>query len=156
MAEQALTVIDVVFGWGLGTLTEAPTKFEEIEECTSIGGASMTKDKVDVTPLHTRRKKYAGGMEDSGGDLETTFNLTDTFEEQWAKMQTAYDGKSATQAMWFCAYHPSRSKMSAYIVEPGQVPKPEYGPGNALQVTINNVLIDIPDDIAASKPTVGE
>lgn len=153
MAEQALSTIGVKFGWGLGTLTTAPTSFKQIEECISIGEVSVTKDNIDVTPLESRRKKYIGGHEDTGGELSTVFNDTDTFDAQWEEMLTAYANKTNSQAMWFCAYHPSKSTMAVYIVEPGSLPKPEYAVGNALQYTITNTLVDLPDDIAASEPT---
>ena len=153
MAEQALSTIGVVFGWGLGTLTTPPTDWKEIEECVSIGGVSVTKERLDATPLNSRRRKYTGGHEDTGGELPTTFNNTDTFDEQWQEMLDAYDGKTNTQSMWFCAYHPNKKKMNAYIVEPGSLPAPEYAVGNVLQYSIVNTLIDLPDPIDAVKPT---
>lgn len=153
MAEQALSTIGVKFGWGLGTLTQAPTSFKEIEECISISSVELSKDQIDVTPLSAKRKRYIGGYEDSGGELETVFNCTDTFDAQWDEMLTAYAGRESGQSMWFCAWHPSRAKMSTYIVEPGSRPKPEYSTGTALQYTITNTLVDLPDDIAASEPT---
>ena len=58
MAEQALSTIGVIFGWGLGTLTAPPTTFTQIEECISIGEVSVTQDKLDATPLESRKKKY--------------------------------------------------------------------------------------------------
>jgi len=153
MAEQALSTIGVVFGWGLGTLTTAPSSFKEIEECISIGGVSVTQDKLDATPLNSKRKKYVAGHEDTGGELETVFNDTDTFDAQWAEMLTAYEGRDTGKCMWFCAYHPSKAKMSVYIVEPGSLPAPEYAVGNVLQYTITNTLVDLPDPITASEPT---
>ena len=153
MAEQALSTIGVIFGWALGTLTTAPTAWKEIEECTNIGGVEVTKEKLDATPLKSKRKKYTGGHEDTGGELATTFNNTDTFDEQWEEMLTAYESKTATQCMWFCSYHPKKTKMNVYIVEPGSLPAPEYGVGNVLQYTINNTLVDLPDPITAVKPT---
>lgn len=153
MAGLALSTIGVKFGWGLGTAKVAPTTFKQIEECTSIGGVDLTKEKLDATPLESRTKKYVGGHEDTGGELPTTFNVSDVFEEQWAEMLAAYDAKEATQAMWFCAYHPSRAKMNVYIVEPGSLPAPEYAVGNVLQYNINNVLVDLPDPIPAAEPT---
>lgn len=153
MSEQALSAIGVIFGWGLGTLDTAPTSFKQIEECINIGGVSVTKDNIDVTPLESKRKKYIGGHEDTGGELETVFNDTDTFDEQWDEMLEAYEGRTSAQAMWFCAYHPKKDKMVVYIVEPGSRPKPEFSVGNALQYTITNTLVDLPDDIPAIKPT---
>lgn len=153
MAEQALSTIGVVFGWGLGTLTTPPTKWKEIEECISIGGVNVKQDKLDATPLKSRRKKYVAGHEDTGGELATTFNATDTFEEQWAEMLAAYDSKTTGQSMWFCAYHPSKAKMNGYIVEPGSLPAPEYAVGNVLQYSITNTLVDLPDPIPAVEPT---
>lgn len=154
MAGLALSTIGVKFGWGLGTPTTAPTTWTQIEECISIGGVDVTKDKLDATPLESKRKKYVGGHEDTGGELQTVFNCSDVFEEQWDEMLESYDGKTASQAMWFCAYHPSRTKMSVYIVEPGSLPKPEYAVGNVLQYTINNTLVDLPEDVTAVEPTV--
>ena len=152
MAEQALSTIGVIFGWGLGTLTTPPTAWKEIEECISIGGVSVTKERLDATPLKSKRRKYVGGHEDTGGELTTVFNDTDTFDEQWQEMLDAYDGKGNTQSMWFCAYHPNKEKMNVYIVEPGSLPAPEYAVGNVLQYSIVNTLIDLPDPITASKP----
>lgn len=153
MAEQALSTIGVIFGWGLGTLTTPPSAFKQIEECISIGEVSVTQDKLDATPLESRKKKYVAGHEDTGGELQTVFNDTDTFDEQWGEMLDAYDNKEAGQSMWFCAYHPSKKKMNGYIVEPGSLPAPEYAVGNVLQYTISNTLVDFPDPIAAVKPT---
>ena len=153
MAGQALSTIGVIFGWGLGTMSTAPTTWKQIEECVSISGVEVTKDKLDATPLESRRKKYTGGHEDTGGELSTVFNDTDTFDAQWEEMLTAYEGKTSDKVMWFCAYHPSKAKMNVYIVELGSLPAPEYAVGNVLQYTINNTLIDLPDPIAAVKPT---
>lgn len=99
MAEQALSTIGVKFGWGLGTLTTAPTSFKQIEECISIGGVELSQEKLDTTPLESRRKKYVGGHEDTGGELPTVFNDTDTFDSQWGEMLAAYEGRTAGQSI---------------------------------------------------------
>ena len=153
MVGQALSTIGVKFGWALGTMAKAPTAFKQIEECISIGGVELSKDKLDATPLESKKKKYVGGHEDTGGELPTVFNDSDTFDAQWAEMLTAYDGKTSDQVMYFCAYHPKKAKMNVYIVEPGSLPAPEYAVGNVLQYTINNTLIDFPDPITAIEPT---
>lgn len=153
MAEQALSTIGVIFGYGLGTLTTPPTTWKQIEECISISGVEVTQDKLDATPLESRRKKYVAGHEDTGGELQTVFNDTDTFDDQWNEMLDEYKDRTAGQSMWFCAYHPSKANMNAYIVEPGSLPSPEYAVGNVLQYTITNTLIDLPDPIPAVKPT---
>ena len=153
MAEQALSSIGVVFGWGLGTLTTPPTDWKEIEECISISGVEVSQDKLDATPLKPRRKRYIAGHEDTGGELQTVFNDTDTFDEQWAEMLEAYKTRTSGQTMWFCAYHPSKTTMTVYIVEPGSLPAPEYSVGNVLQYTITNTLVDLPEPIPAVQPT---
>lgn len=94
MAEQALSTIGVVFGWGLGTMTEAPESWKQIEECISIGSVTLSQDKLDATPLESSRKKYVGGHADTGGELQTVFNDTDTFDAQWAEMLAAYDSRT--------------------------------------------------------------
>lgn len=152
MAEQALSTIGVIFGWGLGTLSTPPSTWKQIEECISIGGVEVTKDKLDATPLESKRKRYVGGHEDTGGELPTVFNDTDTFDRQWGEMLEAYEERTEGQSMWYCAYHPGKTNMCVYIVEPGSLPKPEFSVGNVLQYTINNTLVDLPDDIPAVKP----
>lgn len=153
MAEQALSTIGVMFGWGLGTMTTPPESFKQIEECISISEVSVSQDKLDATPMEVKKKKYIAGHEDTGGELQTVFNDTDTFDAQWAEMMSAYEDRTSDQAMWFCAYHPSKKKMNGYIVEPGSLPAPEYAVGNVMQYTITNTLVDFPDPITASKPT---
>lgn len=153
MAGVALSSIGVVFGYGLGTLTTAPTTWEEIEECVSISEVTITQDKIDVTPLKSKTKKYVAGHEDTGGELQTVFNESDEFDKQWDAMLAKYKGRSETQVMWFCAYHPSRKKMDAYIVEPGSRPRVGYEVGSALQCTITNTLIDLPEPVEAKLPT---
>lgn len=101
MAGLALSTIGVIFGYGLGTTTTAPTTFKQIEECVSIDGVEFTKEKLDATPLESKKKKYVGGHEDTGGELPVTFNASDTFEEQWAEMLETYDGKESNQAIQF-------------------------------------------------------
>lgn len=153
MAEQALSTIGVIFGYGLGTLSTPPTSWKQIEECISISGVEVTQDKLDATPLESKRKKYVAGHEDTGGELQTVFNDTDTFDEQWNEMLDEYKDRTTGQSMWFCAYHPSKTTMNSYIVEPGSLPSPEYAVGNVLQYTITNTLVDLPDPIPAVKPT---
>lgn len=153
MAEQALSTIGVIFGYGLSTLTTPPTSWKQIEECISISGVEVTQDKLDATPLESKRKKYVAGHEDTGGELQTVFNDTDTFDEQWNEMLDEYKDRTAGQSMWFCAYHPSKTTMNVYIVEPGSLPSPEYAVGNVLQYTITNTLVDLPDPVPAVKPT---
>lgn len=153
MAGVALSAIGVIFGWGLGKLDTPPSVWKEIEECVSISEVTVTQDKIDVTPLKSRKKKYIGGHEDTGGELSTVFNESDEFDKQWDEMLTSYEGKTKEQVMWFCAYHPSREKMDVYIVEPGSRPRVAYEVGNAMQCNITNTLVDLPDAITATKPT---
>lgn len=155
MAALALSTIGVVFGWGVETVAgQKPTTFKQIEECISIAGVEVTSDKLDATPLEARKKKYVKGHEDTGGELSTTFNFTDSFEEQWNEMYAAYEtAKESGLAMWFTAYHPSKKNANFYIVEPGSIPAPEYAVGNVLQVSISNTLVDLPEASAGVRPT---
>lgn len=155
MSAVELSTIGCIFGWGVETVKGVkPNSFKEIEECISVSGVDLTADKLDATPLKSRTKKYVKGHEDTGGELPTTFNYSDTFEDQWNEMYAAYEtAKAAGLAMWFTVYHPDKAKANFYIVEPGSIPAPEYAVGNVLQVTINNTLVDLPDASEAIMPT---
>ena len=155
MGTLALSTIGVIFGWGVETTAgQKPTTFKQIEECISIGGVELTSDKLDATPLEATTKRYIKGHEDTGGELQTTFNYTESFEAQWNEMYEAYEtAKAAGKSIWFTAYHPSKENANFYIVEPGSIPAPEYAVGNVLQVTISNTLVDLPEASTAIKPT---
>lgn len=155
MSDVALSTIGMIFGWGVETTKgKKPTEFKEIEECISVGGASMSVESIDVTCIKNTRKKYTKGLEDAGDSLPTTFNYSDTFLEQWGEMLTASKEAAKTGlATWFTVYHPNRAKACFYIVEPGTPGKPEVTVGGAYQVEVGNTLVDLPDDDVAVKPT---
>lgn len=153
MAETALSTIGVVFGWGKGTLKNAPSSWKEVEECISIGEVTVEKETIDVTPLKAKRHHYISGYETVTETLTTAFNRTDTFEAQWKEILDAYDAKESNEEIWFCAYCPGLSNMDVYIVQPGSIPRNAYEVGSALQVTVSSTIIDLPDPITAVKPT---
>ena len=154
MATKALSTIGVVFGWGVETVAGTkPASFKEIEECVNVGGIDLTADKLDATCLKSRKKQYIKGHEDTGGELPTTFNYSDTFETQWNEMLSAYaTAKASGLHIWFEVYHPSKTNANFYVVEPGGIGAPEYGVGNVLQVKISNTLVDLPEPSAAVEP----
>ena len=158
MAGMALTTIGVIVGFGIGTDTTPPVSWTEIEECTSISEVTTDREPIDVTPLKSDKRKYAAGYASTSETVDTTFNMSDVFEAQWNDVLTKYESMESTQRLWLCAYHPSRKKMDVYVVTPGMIPRTAYEVGNALQVTIKNTILDLPDPITAAKPnenTVG-
>lgn len=161
MSNAALSTIGMIFGWGVETTKGVkPTTFTEIEECISVGGASVSVGSIDVTCINSTRKKYVKGLEDAGDSLPITFNYSDAFLTQWNEMYSAHEAaKKNGLATWFTVYHPSRENACFYIVEPGKPGNPEVSVGGAYQIEVNNTLVDIPDDTAAVKPgapTAGE
>ena len=155
MAGMALTTIGVIVGFGVGTDTTPPESWTEIEECTSISEVTTDRESIDVTPLKSDKRKYAAGYASTSETVDTTFNKSDVFIKQW---EVVYSCWYFLYLMWLCAYHPNLSKMDAYIVTPGMIPRSAYEVGSALQVTIKNTIVDLPDPITAVKPnenTVG-
>lgn len=153
MAGMALTTIGVIVGFGVGTDATPPESWTEIEECTSISEVTTDRESIDVTPLKSDKRKYAAGYASTSETVDTTFNKSDVFIAQWEDVLKKYDAMTPTQRMWLCAYHPNLSKMDAYIVTPGMIPRSAYEVGSALQVTIKNTIVDLPDPITAVKPT---
>lgn len=153
MAGMALTTIGVILGFGIGTDTTPPESWTEVEECTSISEVTTDRESIDVTPLKSDKRKYAAGYASTSETVDTTFNKSDVFIAQWEDVLKKYDEMTATQRMWLCAYHPNLSKMDVYIITPGMIPRSAYEVGSALQVTIKNTIVDLPDPITAVKPT---
>lgn len=155
MSDVALSTIGMIFGWGVETTKGVkPTTFKEIEECISVGGASVTVESIETTCIKNTRKKYTKGLEDAGDSLPVTFNYSDTFLDQWGEMlEASATAAQSGLATWFTVYHPNRAKACFYIVEPGKPGNPEVTVAGNYQIEVGNTLVDIPDDDIAVKPT---
>jgi len=150
-----LTTLGVKFGWAVETTAgQKPTAFTQIPNCKKIGGISLESDSIDTTPLEASVKRYAKGLQDTGGKWPITFGLNDTFVDNWGALQSASDtAKSSGLSTWFVVWIPDMTDSFYVIAEAGSIPMPDIDVSNALEVQTSNVINDYKGLLAEIEPT---
>lgn len=127
-AEAGISTLGVKLGYGVGTTTEKPTDFKQLERVNSIGGVSLSTEQIDASALEDLVSKYVAGRQDTGGTWEVTFNLSDSVITQLKAMIAEYQGMSAGEEMWFVVWAPNLTQSFYIIAEvPQHIPMPEIG-----------------------------
>lgn len=150
-----LTTIGVKLGYAVeATAGTKPTAFTWLERCKSIGGITLTTDKIDLTALEDRIKQYAEGVADTGGDWELTFGLNDDVVTALTTLRSeSVEGKAAGKATWFDVWFPGLAKSFFIIAEPGMIPMPEIGVGSPAEININCTINEYKGLETAIEPT---
>lgn len=141
-AEAGISTLGVKFGYGIGTLTQKPTTFTQLERVNSIGGIALSTEQIDASALEDLVSKYVAGRQDTGGTWDVTFNLSDDVVTQLQAMIKAYQELSEGGKMWFVVWAPRMTK-SFYVVAqvPQHIPMPELGQ-NALMTVAMSLTIE--------------
>lgn len=149
-----LTTLGVKFGYAVeSTAGTKPTAFIQIKNCKQIGGINLESDSIDTTPLEAKVRRYAKGLQDTGGTWPITFGLNDEFIAAWdALLTTSETGKAAGKATWFEVWIPDLTKAFYVTAEPGALPLPDIDVSAALEVQTSNVINDYKGLDAAIEP----
>lgn len=141
-AESGISTLGVKFGYGIGTLSQKPTTFTQLERVNSIGGIALSTEQIDASALEDYVSKYVAGRQDTGGTWDVTFNLSDDVVTQLQGMIGAYKEMEDNQKMWFVVWAPNMAK-SFYVVAqvPQNIPMPEVGQ-NALMTVAMSLTIE--------------
>mgnify|MGYP006331833261 CR=1 FL=1 len=141
-AEAGISTLGVKLGYGIGTVTTAPTEFKWLERANSIGGISLSTEQIDASALEDLVSKYVQGRQDTGGTWEVTFNLSNDVVDQLNELIEAYDGMTSGQKMWFEVWSPYLDDGFFVIAQvPANIPMPEFGQ-NALQTVAMTFTIE--------------
>lgn len=151
----ALSTIGVKFGWAAETVAGTkPTAFKEIANCKEIGGIDLSTDSIDVTPLSKSVKQYIQGLQDTGGTWDVTFFGNDDFVDAWNEVLTAYGtAKKSGLSIWFVVWIPDMSDSFYVVAQPGKIPMPQIGVGNALEFGTSNTINEYKGLDTAIEPT---
>lgn len=156
-AEAGISTLGVKLGYGIGTTTEKPTKFTQLERVNSIGGVSLSTEQIDASALEDLVSKYVAGRQDTGGTWEVTFNLSDSVITQLKAMITAYQEMSSGQEMWFVVWAPNLTQSFYIIAEvPQHIPMPEIGQNTLMTGGMTMTIKDYKGLDEAIEPTPGE
>lgn len=150
-----LTTIGVKIGYAVeATKGTKPASFTWLKRCKSVGGIELSSDKIDVTALEDKIKQYAEGIADTGGDWSLTFGLNDDVVTALTTLRTeSEEAKKSGKATWFDVWFPGLAKSFFIIAEPGMIPMPEVGVGNAAEINLNCTINEYKGLEAAIEPT---
>ena len=150
-----LTTIGVKIGYAVeNTKGTKPASFTWLKRCKSVGGIELSSDKIDVTALEDKIKQYAEGIADTGGDWSLTFGLNDDVVTALTTLRTeSEEAKKSGKATWFDVWFPGLAKSFFIIAEPGMIPMPEGGVGNAAEINLNCTINEYKGLEAAIEPT---
>ena len=141
-AEAGISTLGVKFGYGIGTLTQKPTNFTQVERVNSIGGISLSTEQIDASAIEDKVSKYVAGRQDTGGTWEVVYNISDGVVEQLEAMILAYKGLSGDAKMWFTVWSPHLEKAFYVIAQvPETIGMPEIGQ-NQLQTVSMTFTIE--------------
>ena len=154
MVEAGLSTLGVKFGYGIGTLAQAPTKFTQLERVNSIGGISLSTEQIDASALEDLISKYVGGRQDTGGTFDVTFNISDAVVTQLETMIKAYTEMQGESKMWFTVWAPKMTKAFFIIAQPPtKIGMPEFGQNSLMTVAMPLTIEDFKGLDTAIEPT---
>ena len=141
-AEAGISTLGVKFGYGIGSLSQKPTTFTQVERVNSIGGISLSTEQIDASALEDKVSKYVAGRQDTGGTWEVSYNISDGVVEQLNAMIEAYKGLSDNQKMWFTVWSPYMDNAFYVIAQvPETIGMPEVSQ-NSLQTVAMTYTIE--------------
>lgn len=141
-AEAGISTLGVKFGYGVGSLTQKPTTFTQVERVNSIGGISLSTEQIDASALEDKVSKYVAGRQDTGGTWEVTYNISDEVVTQLEAMISEYKAMTGDKKMWFEVWSPYMEKAFFVIAQvPETIGMPEVGQ-NALQTVTMTYTIE--------------
>lgn len=150
-----LTTLGVKIGYGIETTAGTkPTTFKLLQRCRSVGGISLSQEKIDLTCLEDDTKKYGKGQQDTGGDWTVKF-LTGAVPQVTA-MMTASAAATSGLRTWFEVYIPGLTDAFYVVAKPGtKIPLPDVGSNAALEFDISLTIQEYIGLQTAVEPTLG-
>jgi len=152
-----LTTLGVKFGYAVATANGTmPTAFTQLQRCKTIGAITLSQDNIDVTALEDSIKKYAEGLQDTGGKIDVTFGLSDdVITEQETYLTASATAKTENKEIWHEVYFPGLTKAFYFIASPGtKIGMPDISGGAAATITQSLVINEYKGLDTAIEPTV--
>lgn len=137
VVEAGLSTLGIKVGYALGT-TSKPASFKWLERCNAIGGIELSTETIDASALEDKVSRYVKGRQDTGGEWELTFNLTDEVQAQLEALISEYKGRDTGKVMWFEVWVPDMTDAFYVVAQvPENIPMPEMSQNELLTVAIS-------------------
>ena len=136
-----------------GTRPTLKSDYKDLLGVKSTPDLNPAPDTLETTTLNeTEWKTYIDGLEDMGGALEFTFNLTQELVELWDELMEAYEAAKATGlATWFLIDIPGLTEGFFFPGNPSSMGLPAAEVSSVLEITNRITPTGAPQ--RAAKPT---
>lgn len=153
-AEAGVSTLGVKLGYGVGTVSEKPTTYKQLERVNSIGGITLDTERIDASALEDLVSKYVQGRQDTGGTWEVTFNLSNDVIDQLEGLMSEYKALENGQKMWFEVWSPYMDKAFFVVAQvPANIPMPDIGQNVVQTVAIAFTIEEYKGLLEAVEPT---
>lgn len=136
----ALSTAGVTLGYAVeATAGTRPTsKYEQIHDIKEIPDFNPEPETIEATDLEeTDSKFYVAGLKDVGGALSFLANFTQTLQDQWDDIMTAYETATASgKKMWFEIKHPKLTKSVFFPGEPAPMGLPSMSVSSVMETNL--------------------
>lgn len=128
VAISGISTLGVVFSYGVETTAGTkPAAFTTLPRCNEISGIELSTETIDASALEDFQSRYIAGRQDTGGDWNVTFNITnETIPLIETMMSDAATALAESKRTWFQVSAPNLNKAFFVVGQPGsKVPMPD-------------------------------
>lgn len=152
----AVSTLGMKLGYAVETTAGTqPTTFKWLQRATRIGAIDLTTETLDASAIEDLITRSIAGRQDTGGDWDFDFFLTNETEPIYQGMlDKAKEGLAENKRTWFTVWSPYLDKAFFIIAQPGgTIPMPEIEGNTTLEVTLTLALDEYKGLMTAVEPT---
>lgn len=144
VAIPGISTLGIVFSYGIeATPGVKPTKFTQLPRCNDISEITLETETIDASALEDLQSRYVAGRQDTGGNWDVTFNLTnETIPILKTMMEEAAEALVSNKRTWFQIASPSMTDAFFVVGQPGtKLPLPAIAQNELLTGAVS-IAID--------------
>lgn len=144
VAIPGISTLGAKFGYAVETTSGVkPTSFKWLPRCNDISEITLDTETIDASALEDYLTRYIAGRQDTGGNWDVTFNLTnETIPLLKTMMSEAEAGLKSSLRTWFEVWFPNMNQAFYVVGQPGtKIPLPAVAQNELLTGAIS-IAID--------------
>ena len=144
VAIPGISTLGVIFSYGIETTSGTkPTTFTQLPRCNDISEITLETETIDASALEDMQSRYIAGRQDTGGNWDVTFNLTnETIPLLETMLEESTTGLASNLRTWFQVSSPNMEKAFFVVGQPGtKIPLPAMAQNELLTGAIS-IAID--------------
>lgn len=144
VAIPGISTLGVIFSYGIETTSGTkPKTFTQLPRCNDISEITLETETIDASALEDMQSRYIAGRQDTGGNWDVTFNLTnETIPLLETMLEESSTGLASNLRTWFQVSSPNMEKAFFVVGQPGtKIPLPAMAQNELLTGAIS-IAID--------------